>query len=293
MQILTLGSCRVHDPVVATARRGEIEDVNRLFGPGDRIYVHAPNEIMQFCRIITGEVSLSPDMAKYVYQQSSSPLSPALRPHYDRAEAVVVEICTNKEFSAGGVAMNINEISRQTINVGGPATRAWWNEVARGQCTDAGMIAAAIDELKRAGREVGAADEFVLRELKCQRLAPEEMKRKVAEVVELIGRPMLLVPHIRVRTVTGEWFEGRNVHVTMLLDIARSLNLPVLDPHTFVERNGQAVVLADEGRDFNHYAKSYIETVGEAIREAVMALPVRDAQAAAPREITLRFAAQG
>lgn len=267
--IVGMGSCRIHNPLSALAADGKIAYLNNSFGPGGQIYMHAPNEMAQFCSIISGAKSLPAEIAKYAFLSSAQVVSPALMRFVDQADAAVIEICTDKEYSASGYALSINEIFRNTVERGGAAARIWWETINRGQRPDSAVIAGAKAELEASGGPLTEMDELVLRDLRYERLSRAGMEQKLSELVGLVGRPVLIVPHVRVRTPTGEWIENRNVHVSMVLDVARALKLAVMDPYALIERDGQERVLAKDGLDYNHYAADYLRNVGTAIIDAL------------------------
>jgi hypothetical protein len=91
----------------------------------------------------------------------------------------------------------------------------------------------------------------------------------MARLQALVARPLLVVPHVVVRQADGSLLAERLQHVEKTVEAARSLGLPVLDPRTFVGRDGQSRALDKGGADFNHYAPDYLPVVGREIVDAL------------------------
>ena len=77
------------------------------------------------------------------------------------------------------------------------------------------------------------------------------------------------MPHVAVRLADGNYLAERMAHIDKTIDAARQAGLAVLDPRSFVERDGQGLALDAKGADFHHYASDYLPIAGAEIVRAL------------------------
>jgi len=273
MRVLALGSCRIHDPLQATRPQDEIEYLNLRFRKRPPIYLHDVHEAIQFVRLAQGEIVLPKELLAFAYERGlrqGRRMSLLL----EQAECVVVEVCTDKHYEAAGFTLNVNEIERQLLVGSGAAGEAWWRTIDRGQRPSEALAQAVEAELRARWRtrwRLGEGHRLVLRELTFQYLSASEIAKGLVRLQALLARPLLVVPHVAVHLADGSLLAERLQHVEKTVEAARMLGLPVLDPRTFVGRDGQSRALDKGGTDFNHYAADYLPVVGREIVEALRA----------------------
>jgi len=275
LRVLSLGSCRVHEPLAAAHGLGTIDYQNRRFARGRPVYLHDVQEAIQFVRLVRGETVMPVDLRPFAYESGLRPdhgMALALQ----QAECVVVEACTDKHYEAAGWTLNINEIHRQLVVPGGRPAEDWWQTIDAGQRPSTRLVESVEAELQsrwRTRRRFGAGHRRVLRELVFRYQAMAEIARGLDRLQGLLARPMLVVPHVAVRQPDGCFLAERLQHVAKTCQAASTLGLPMLDPRQFIDRHGQSRVLADGGSDFHHYAADYVPVVGceivRALREIV------------------------
>lgn len=273
MRVLALGSCRVHQPLDAAELRSEIKYLNRRSWWWPPIYVHDVHEAIQLVRLGRGEIRMPHGIRPFAYESGLRwryrvPLPLPLR----RAEHVVVEICTDKHYEVAGWTLNVNEIHRHLRQGTGAAGEDWWLAIERGQRPSEALAQGVEAELRARWRtrwRFGEGHRLVLRELTFRYLTASEIAAGMARLQALVARPLLVVPHVVVRLADGSLLAERLQHVEKTVEAARSLGLPVLDPRTFVGRDGQSRALDKGGADFNHYAPDYLPVVGREIVDAL------------------------
>ncbi|MDP1753612.1 MAG: hypothetical protein Q8L22_29540 [Reyranella sp.] len=271
MRVLALGSCRIHHPLKAARPRSEIEYLNRLFWVWPPLFVHDVHEAIQLVRLGRGELAMPKEIRPFAFENAMRwrrriPLP--LR----RVEYVVVEICTDKHYEAAGWTLNVNEIHRHLRERTGAAGEEWWLAIERGQRPSEALVQGVEAELRARWRtrwRFGEGHRLVLRELAFRYLSVAEIAEGMACLKALVARPLLVVPHVAVRLADGSLLAERLQHIEKTVEAARSLGLPVLDPRSFVGRDGQSRALGKGGTDFNHYAPDYLPVVGREIVEAL------------------------
>ncbi len=274
MRVLALGSCRVHDPLISAQQQGEIECLNGQFRPRPPLYLHDVREAVQFVRLVRGEIAMPKRMRCFAFDGGLR-LRRSMKAPLDQAESLVIEICTDKHYEARGWTLNVNEIHARLVVGGGAVAEEWWKAVDRQQRPSEALIRSVEEALRRRWQRLWRVDDgerLVLRELTLRYLSAAEIADGLARLQTLIARPILVVPHVAVRLPDGSLLAERLRHVEKTIEAARKVGLPVLDPRTFIERDGQASVLDNAGTDFHHYAAAYLPIVG---RDFVKALKAR------------------
>jgi hypothetical protein len=253
---------------------GEVDYLNRRFKTRDPIYLHDVHEMTQFVRLARREAGMPAGIGRFAYHKG-------LR--FDRrmpgllrdAEAIVVEICTDKHYEAAGFTLNVNEVHRQLVESMGAVGEMWWAEVdEKGWASEA--LARDLETVLRDRRKLTDTHRMMLRELRFRYLTASEIANGLDILKAELDRPLLVMPHVAVRLPDGNVLEERRQHIAKTLEAAARTGLPVLEPRHFVERDGQQRVLDKAGSDFHHYALDYMAIVGREIAQRLRALRARD-----------------
>ena len=264
--VLALGSCRVHDPLMAVDRR-RVRYLNRLVRSRAPIYLHDVPEMIQFVRLARGELAMPTEIGRFAFHGGLR-VDKRMSAVLGDAERVVIEVCTDKHYAAAGYVLNVNEIHRQLVETTGPAGTAWWEEIDRG-VRPAPALVQGVEAALTAQRKLSDAHRLMLREIAFSQLSSSDIAQGMSTLRALLARPILVVPHVAVRLRDGHYLAERLAHIDKTVDAARQAGLPVLDPRSFVERDGQGLALDAKGTDFHHYASDYLPIAGAEIVRAL------------------------
>jgi len=272
LRVFALGSCRVHDPLIAAHGLGEVDHLNRHVRSRTPIYLHDVHEMIQFLGLLAGSASMPAGIAPFAYRdwRAGRPMPGVI----DDAERLVIEVCTDKRYAAMGHTLNINEIHHQLVTPTGESGKAWWNDVHRGQPAPDDVVERVEAALRRS-RKLTEVHRRVLRETTLTTLSPAAIAEGMARLQSLVACPILVVPHVAVRLVDGSLLAERIEHIDKTIEAARLTGLTVLDPRRFVERDGQQRALDKGGTDLHHYADDYLPIAGREIVRALRALDAR------------------
>jgi hypothetical protein len=271
VRVLALGSCRVHEPLTAAADAGEIEYLNRDFRRNRPVYVHDIHEAIQFVRLARREIAMPGEIRPFAYERGLH-VDRGMTGALERVQRVVVELCTDKHYEAAGWTLNVNELHRQLVENAGPAGQEWWDTIDRRERPSEALVLNVEAELKARWRtrwRFGKGHRLMLRELTFRYESASEIADGLIRLASLVAAPILVVSHVAVRLPDGNYLAERLQHVGKVIEAARAVGLPSLDPRAFVVRDGQSRVLAERGQDYHHYAPDYVPIVG---REIVRAL---------------------
>jgi len=266
--VLALGSCRIHDPLMAVGRR-RVDYLNRRFKSRDPIYLHDIHEMIQFVRLARGELSMPAEISLFAFQGGLR-VGRRMPAVLGDAERVVIEVCTDKHYEGAGYVLNVNEIHRQLVETTGAAGAAWWAEIDR-RVRPAPELVHGVEMALSAQRKLSEAHRLMLREIAFSPLSASDIAHGLSTLRALLDRPLLVVPHVAVRHADGSYLAERLAHIEKTIEAARQAGLPVLDPRSFVERDGQGLALDAKGTDFHHYATDYLPIAGAEIVRALTA----------------------
>jgi hypothetical protein len=267
MRVLALGSCRIHDPLIASHREGRVDYLNRRFKTRHPIYLHDIHEMTQFMRLARGEIVMPAEIGPFAFDKGLR-LDKRMPAAIEQADCLAIEICTDKHYEAVGFTLNVNEVHRQLVEATGAAGAAWWAEIDRGDRPSEGLVQD-VEAALRARRTLSETHRLMLRGINFAQLSPSDIARGMAQLRAMVDRPILVMPHVAVRLAGGEMLAERLAHVEKTLTAARDVGLPTLDPRDFVARDGQERAMEDGGADTHHYAKDYLPTVGAEIVRAL------------------------
>ena len=237
MRLLALGSCRVHDPLMASHREGRVDYLNRRFKTRHPIYLHEIHEMTQFVQLAREETAMPPGIGSFAFDKGLR-LDERMPALIDQANGLVIEVCTDKHYEAIGFTLNVNEVHRQLVEGTGAAGAAWWAEIDRGDRPSDDLVQR-VEATLRARRTLTETHRLMLREISFAQLSPSDIARGMEHLRALIRRPILVLPHVAVRLADGAMLGERLGHIEKILAAARDAGLPTLDPRAFVERDGQ------------------------------------------------------
>jgi hypothetical protein len=274
MRVLALGSCRIHEPLIAAEDAGQIEYLNRRFKRNRPVYLHDINEAIQFVRLIRGEIAMPKAIRRFAYERGLRVDTSMIRA-LERAEYVVLEVCTDKHYEVGNWTLSVNELHRRVVQAATVAAQEWWDATDRGlPRTEAQVLRVEAELRTRWWRRWQFDDSYrqVLRQLAFRYLSAAEIAQGLARLRALLHGRILVVPHVAVQLPDGEYLAERLQHVNKTIEAVGKAGLPYLDPRTFVSRDGQNYALDSGGRDYHHYAAAYIPIVGQEIIRSIRVL---------------------
>lgn len=268
LRVLALGSCRVHDPLIAAHDLDQIEYLNSSIRASTSIYLHDVHEMTQFLQLSNGTFAMPTELAPFAFRDWRPTPQPAL---LARAERLVAEVCTDKHYEAMGCTLNINEIHRQLVGPAGESGQAWWSDAHRGECAPMGVISDVEAALRRHGKLTRVHSQ-ILREISLVTLSATAIAESLGRLQSLVSCPILVMPHVAVRLGDGTLLAERVEHIGKVIEAADQSRLTILDPQRFIDRDAQERVLAEEGRDLHHYAVEYLPIVGLEIARCLRTL---------------------
>ncbi len=267
IRLMTLGSCRVHGPVFATGVHGEAAYPDLALATTH--YFHTVRTHLQFLAILSGTSTV--DVAAYPwiflegrYQLPRLPHPGGLKGFLDGVDAILVEVCADDEITADGVYLHGQEIVRSFVDLGGPAARAWWTSLTRGDDPEP-LFGAAVAEVVVSDRAPPAASLAMLRRARLTRTSRADIARALIDFVAFAGRPVGVVTHVDAVGSDGRLIARRRQVIETVVAAAADASVPVFQPGRFIESFGQAAVFEKDGADTAHYRPAFLPDAGQAL----------------------------
>lgn len=236
--------------------------------------MHDIYEAIQFVRLIRGEVAMPKAIKRFAYEGGLC-VDGGMNRALERADYVVLEICTDKHYQVGDWTLNVNELHRRLVKAGAVAAQEWWDATDRGMSRTEAQVLRIEAELRAQWWRRWQFDDGyrqVLRQLAFRYLPAAEMAQGLTRLIGLVSGRILVVPHVAVQLPDGRYLAERLQHVEKTIEAAGNVGLPYLDPRKFVLRDGQSCALNGGGRDYHHYAPRYVPVVGQELVRAMRAV---------------------
>lgn len=259
--VLSVGSCRVGDPLLDLRDRGLLTlpaGLARRYG-----YTHSTPQHEQLLGVLRGTVVVPPLVATYAADHPDRWADdPAAHERHDllaTADVLVVEICSRKVFTLGdwqikdGVA--ITALIRRSERLG-----AWWRSVVREGRPDPELV----EELVPT---VSEAEAQVLRTAGFRRQDEDEVVRDMRAIAGAFAGEVVWVPHV---TALGDGdqpiAEREHLREVVRRGVAEAGGR-WHDPNVLIAALGPDRAL----QDGNHYRGDVLPAVGGALWETISA----------------------
>ncbi|CAM5762038.1 hypothetical protein LMIY3S_00339 [Labrys miyagiensis] len=259
MNILVLGSCRVHRPmeeIAATGRCGYQDG-------GSRAYLHSVSEAVQRLLWIRGECHVPDEMAQYVFSTVTTPrLAANAAKELCKCDFLLVEVASEKELVCQGLYLQLNYLHRHLLSPLGDGGRTWWRElVTKGSASPAtvnGLVTS--EQFAEAG--FGKADAAILRDTRCQTADKAALHEDLAQLKRLWGKPMAIVTHVGLPLQDGRILKSREAFILRVKETAQELDIPAFEPSGLIQQVGRTRALERQGADLDHYDPGFEQIYG-------------------------------
>src|SRR5262245_19543541 len=105
--------------------------------------------MIQFCRLALHQINIPSELAHFAFYLGLPEFNEQSPAVLREAEQVIVEVCTDKSYSAFGYALSTNEVYRHLVDPAGDAGRAWWKNLHTGQSPTAELVRSVEASLSR------------------------------------------------------------------------------------------------------------------------------------------------
>jgi len=266
LRAVALGSCRVKNPMFVLRDHGDL----RVLAEGPTP-THTADEAAQSLAFFMGELSIPEDLNQFIFEYDHRPAQYRLaRALNQPADVYVLEISDDKQFSYRDVYLNQNFVSRHFVKPHRGALLDWYREIARNQQAGEGCVQAALGKLRDAGYRHDEAMADLLRGIRLDRRAPEEVSATVETLTKKFGGEWIIVGPFTIPGDGGAVMKQRREFNRTLKAVAERCNARFYNPTGLIRKHGKEGVL-DGGVSIYEYEESFYPTRGQALVQRIRA----------------------
>ena len=261
LRALTLGSCRVRNPLFVLRDQGLL----RIRGEGPTP-THTAEEAAQSLALFMGEMDIPDFLDPYVFETPT-------RPEFDRlgqliAEEIdvfLLEVSDYRQFSFRGVKLNQNFVTRHLVKPRRGALLDWYREISRGEAAREETIEAARAKLRAAGFTDEGPIVDLLRHVQLTTCDPSATAATIGDLARRLGGQWVIVGPFAIPGNDSDLMGRRRALARDLADAAAAAGALFYDPTKLLVEYGATTALADEGVNVYEYAETFYPRLGRAL----------------------------
>ena len=254
--VTIIGTCRVHD----TLRQVENKGLININNGGLQTYVHSLPEIFFRLKVLKRQSKYSAKiMDLQVDTRSGTETKPSDEFSFSDSEVIVIEISSLKSIFYETHPLQYNEVNRHLCSQHGEygiELRANINYAFNNnQSSIITPKSPYPDTLSESHRQI-------ISNLRPKLMSEEDIYSYLNKICEYIKKPVLFVNHINVEGENGRKITSRN-RLCKIIDKYCFVNgFALFEPAGLFQTYNKKDLLAKDGEDLAHYAKTALETVG-------------------------------
>ncbi len=261
LRVMSLGSCRVRNPLAALARRGDL----RITAGGLQA-THTAAEALQSLDIVNGLIRIPADLRRYVFNSDDTPPLDRLRLALDGGvDVVLLEVSDAQQFSFEGTLLQQNFLAQHFVRPHGGALLAWYRRLCFGNGVSEVVVRQSLERLRRKGFVADAAVEAFLRGVRLDRHAENHIVADLTAIKERSQARLAVIGSVAIPGENGDIMGDRRRLNRDLRKAAKSCGAQFYDPSRLLSRHGRSTVLASGGADIYEFAPEFYPVVGEAL----------------------------
>jgi hypothetical protein len=254
--VTIIGTCRVHDTLRQVEKRGLI----RVNNGNISTYVHSLPEIFLRLKVFNREKKYSPDiMNLQIDIRSGTGKEPDKGFSIEETEVVVIEISSLKSIFYEAQPLQYNEVIRLLSTPHGDfgiELRKNINHAFNNNEISISLPNTPFPET------VSENHRQIIANLKPKLMDEQDIREYLDRIYQYVKKPILFVNHINVEGVNGRKITSRNRLCKIIQKYCTEHNFALFEPSTLFSQHDKKTLLAKDGTDLAHYAKSGLEIVG-------------------------------
>lgn len=259
-RVSCLGSCRVHKPLQALAKEGELSI--RAVGMNA---THTAAEALQTLQLVAGEKDIPDSLSRYAFGAEASPPRDRLRSAMEEGvDLFLLEISDDRQLLYGEFRFQINYVAKGLVRPHGSALLAWFRRVCTERPVDEPCVGAALEALKQGGYRFDDEMADLLKGIRFERRTVAAIAEDIGAMMALNGGRWIVVGAVEVAGSDGDVMRNRRLLNAKLKAAADRCGAVFYDPSVLVAEHGPEVAL-DAGTNVNEYAKSFYPVVGRTL----------------------------
>lgn len=254
--ITIIGTCRVHDTLAQVEKRGLIEINNG----GMSTFVHSLPEILLRLKVLSHDAKYSSEIVGLqVGVRKGVSLTPIEGFEFEDTDVVVIEISTLKSIFFKEEPLQFNEVNRLLCTPHGDFGIELRDNINYAFKNDEAVIV--VPELPFP-ETLSESFSQIISNLRPKLMQEEDIRSYLDRIYEYVKKPILFVNHINVKGANGSKISSRNRLCKIIQKYCVEKQFALFEPSTLFAEHDKKMLLAKDGADLAHYAKSGLDIVG-------------------------------
>ena len=255
--VAVIGTCRVHDTLNEAQSLGLI----KLDNGGMNSFVHSLPEILLRLEVLSRQSEYLKNIVDIqVGTRSGIKLRPEENFDFRNIDVIVIEISSLKAIFYQEHPLQFNEVNRHLCTPNGEFGSKLRDEINL-------AFKNRSDNIKTPNipypKSIPTKYREIISGLSPMLMNQEAIHSYLGKVIDFVdGKPVLFVNHINIEGHNGEIIPSRNKLCQMVSNFCEKNNISLFEPAELFQKYEKKDLLAKDGTDLAHYAKSALETVG-------------------------------
>ena len=255
--ITVIGTCRVHDPLRDMEELGLIGINNG----GLATFVHSLPEILLRIEVMKKDSKYSPEIVSLqVGKSAKTNLEPNEGFKFSESDAVVIEISTLKAIFYQDSPLQFNEVNRLLCTPHGTYGKTLRDNIDYAFNNNLNEIA---QPNEPSPETIPQSYEEIISNLRPKLMDTDEIESYLDTIRDYIKKPILFVNHINIEGANGKKITSRNRLCEIIATYCEKKNAALFNPSELFVQHDKKKLLAKDGTDLAHYAKTGLEIIGK------------------------------
>lgn len=255
--VAVIGTCRVHDTLNEAQSLGLI----KLDNGGMNSFVHSLPEILLRLEVLSRQSEYLKNIVDIqVGTRSGVKLRPEENFDLENIDVIVIEISSLKAIFYQEHPLQFNEVNRHLCTPNGEFGNKLRDEINL-------AFKNRSDNIKTPNipypESIPAKYREIISGLSPMLMNEESIHSYLGKVIDFVdGKPLLFVNHINIEGHNGDIIPSRNKLCQIVSNFCENNNIPLFEPAELFQKYEKKDLLAKDGKDLAHYAKSALKNVG-------------------------------
>lgn len=256
LTVTVIGTCRVHDTLAQVEKEGLVQINNG----GMSTFVHSLPEVLMRLKVFGCDATYSSDIVDLqVGVRKGVSLEPNKEFKFEETDVVVIEISTLKSIFFEKQPLQFNEVNRLLCTPHGEFGIELRANINHAFNNDESSIS--VPKLPFPNT-LSENHRRIISKLRPKLMGEEDIVSCLNLIHEYAKKPILFVNHINVEGVNGKKITSRNKLCRIIEKYCAQHDFALFEPSTLFADHERKTLLAKDGEDLAHYAKSGLRIVG-------------------------------
>jgi hypothetical protein len=264
LDVIVIGTCRVHNPIETIAGNSKIKSLNIP----QQSFVHTTPEIIQRIKHLKNKYKYNDSLKKYQIKNNSIDLISNFS--FSDADIFLIEISSRKLILSNGDYLQWNNSINVVKKIGTEFSSLWLKSLSN-KFKDGGGKIINFDVSNHLDF-LSSKELRIISSIEAKKQKIIELERDMEEINNLTNGKVIFVSHINVLNKNLVSIKPREELINALKDICRKKNYNLIDPSVLLDSLGQSELMDKGGSSVNHYNPEKLYDLGMFFQENIVRL---------------------